>query len=126
MSNPLPPKDPKRITPDMVKNEDCPCPTDAVLTYECVYKGYCALCVEFHQHETFPYCSLPPGKDQYLVPWGGKGTALRDTYAAIEPPPKDAGKKADCPCEIHCVYNGYCEQCGSHSEKYHACAPPCK
>ena len=126
MSEPLilPKKDRNRITPGMKKKEDCPCPTDAVLTYECVYKGYCELCREFHTYETFPYCTLPPGKDKYLVPWV-KGTAMRDTYAAIEPPPKDSEKKMDCPCATKCVYNGYCAQCRLHSEKYQACAPSC-
>ena len=128
MSNPVPPdfKDPNRITPDMKKKEDCPCPADALLTYECVFKGYCELCMEVHNDYAMTYCRLPPGKDQYLVPWAGEGTPLRDTYAAIEPPPSGSIKKVDCPCKTLCVFNGYCEYCKEHSEKYHACSPSCR
>ena len=124
ISVPYPEKNPTLITPDMKIREDCPCPETAELTYECIYRGYCELCRAYHTHFNFTYCSLPPGKDQYLVPWI-EGAAVSTTYKAIEPPSKDIEKKTDCPCKIHCVYNGYCDLCTRHSEEYHACSPSC-
>ena len=117
-------KDPNLITSDMKKKENCPCPGSPEIVYDCVFRGYCVLCREFHKKINFPYCTLPPGKDKYLVPWV-EGTAASKTYAAIKPPPKEIKKKADCPCSTKCCYNGYCVQCKEHSEKYQACFPSC-
>ena len=116
-------KDRSRITPDMKRNENCPCPETAEITYECEFHGYCELCKDFHKRFNWPYCSLPPGKDQYLVPWE-EGTAVSNTYAAIKIP-QGAEKTMDCPCPINCCYNGYCIQCKQHTDMYNACTTSC-
>ena len=125
----VPGKDPKRIATDMKKKENCPCPQTE---YSCVYKGYCALCKEYHDNEPVTlsedmseqihcaFCLLPPGKDKYMIPWV-EGTAPHNVYSALKAVPKDIEKKEDCPCTTDCAYNGYCEVCRQHIEKYRAC-----
>ena len=132
LSNKLPPKDPSLITSEMKKVENCPC-----MTVECIYKGYCGPCANWHatiDYEHCVYCSLPPGRDKYVLPWEReKGMLLHETYeTSIKIPPPGTVKKPDYPCNIYseyngsrfyCAYNGYSEQCKQHSEKYQACAP---
>ena len=125
----VPGKDPKRITPGMYKNKDCPCRESES---ECVYRGYCELCKEYHGNEPVritqdmteqihcAFCRLPPGKDKYFIPWV-EGTNQHTVYSAIKPVPKDIEKKEECPCNTDCVYKGYCEICRQHIEKYQAC-----
>lgn len=124
-STPLPEKDPKNITAGMKRNENCPCPSKN-LPRNCPYWGYCELCTWYHSLPApvnhYSYCTLPPGRDQYIVPFV-EGKPLSNTYKAIQPPEGEFVEKAPCSCNNKCMYNGYSESCKAHSEKYKACAP---
>ena len=120
VNDPLFKKDLSLIKPWMKKIEDCPCPDE-----NCNFHGYCELCTAHHKHHATTYCSLPPGKDQYLKPWG-EGMRLAETYVAIQKPTPDMVNFSDCSCtNTKCLYHGYCDLCIQHVEKYRACTTSC-